>query len=60
MISKIIPNGAADKHGKLKPNDRIVSVGQGENGEMQDVVEMKLSDVVKLIRGQAGRWSGWA
>ena len=54
QISKIIPGGAADRHGKLQPEDRIVSVGQGEDGEMVDVVDMKLGDVVKLIRGDAG------
>ncbi|MBC8871528.1 MAG: carboxy terminal-processing peptidase [Planctomycetes bacterium] len=54
VVSKIIPGGAADKHGKLKPEDRIVSVGQDEEGEMVDVVDMKLSDVVQLIRGDAG------
>ena len=54
VVSKVIPGGAADKHGKLKPEDRIVSVGQGEVGEMSDVVDMKLSDVVKMIRGRAG------
>lgn len=56
-VSKVIPGGAADKHGKLKPEDRIVSVGQvgpGEAGEMVDIVDMKLNDVVKLIRGKAG------
>ncbi len=53
-VSKIIPGGAADEHGKLKPEDRIVSVGQGEEGEMVDVVDMKLGDVVQLIRGDAG------
>lgn len=54
VISKIIPGGAAEKSGKLKNEDRIVSVGQGEGGEMVDVVDMKLNDVVKLIRGKAG------
>ncbi len=53
-ITKIIPGGAADKHGKLKPEDNVVSVGQGANGEMVDVVDMKLNDVVQLIRGPAG------
>ncbi len=58
-VSKIIPGGAADKHGKknpeenLEPEDTIVSVGQGENGEMVDVVDMKLNDVVDMIRGKA-------
>ena len=54
VVSKIIPGGAADKSGDLKPEDRIVSVGQGEDGELTDVVDMKLGDVVKLIRGPAG------
>ncbi len=53
-ITKIIPGGAADRHGKLKPDDTVVSVGQGPNGEMVDVVDMKLNDVVQLIRGPAG------
>lgn len=53
-IKKVIPGGAADRHGKLKEDDQIVSVGQGEAGEMNDVVNMKLNDVVKQIRGEAG------
>lgn len=53
VVSKIIPGGAADKHGKLKATDRIVSVGQDDEGEMVDVRDMKLGDVVKLIRGKA-------
>jgi carboxyl-terminal processing protease len=53
-VSKIIPGGAADKQGKLKPEDRIVGVGEGEDGEIVDVVDMKLNDVVQLIRGRAG------
>ncbi len=54
QVKAIIPGGAADLHGKLKPDDSIVSVGQGEDGEMVDIVEMPLKDVVKLIRGKAG------
>jgi carboxyl-terminal processing protease len=54
VVSKVIPGGAADLNGKLKPQDRIVSVGQGDGGEMEDVVDMKLDDVVKRIRGKAG------
>jgi len=53
VVSKIIPGGAADKQGKLKPKDRIVSVGN-DKGEMVDVVDMKLNDVVDMIRGKAG------
>ena len=53
-VTKIIPGGAADKQGDLKPDDRIVSVGQNDEGEMVDVVDMKLQNVVKLIRGKSG------
>jgi carboxyl-terminal processing protease len=54
VVSKIIPGGAADKDGRLKPEDKVVGVGQGENGSIEDVVDMKLNDVVKLIRGNRG------
>jgi len=54
VVSKIIPGGAADKQGKLKPEDRIVSVSDKKTGEMVDVVDMKLNDVVDMIRGKAG------
>ncbi len=54
VVTKVIPGGAADKNGKLQPEDRIVSVAQGADGEMVDVVDMNLNDVVKMIRGKAG------
>jgi carboxyl-terminal processing protease len=54
VIDKLIPGGAAAKQGDLKVGDRVVSVGQGEESEMVDVAEMKLNDVVNLIRGRAG------
>ena len=43
----------ADKTKKLKPNDRIVAVGQGTN-EAVDVVQMPLNKVVDMIRGRKG------
>ena len=51
-IFSLVPNGPAEKSGKLKPGDRIVGVGQGENGPITDVVGWRLDDVVKLIRGK--------
>lgn len=54
VVTNIIPGGAAAKHGKLKEDDYIVSVGQGEAGEMVDTVEMPLKQVVSMIRGKAG------
>lgn len=54
IVTRVIPGGAAAKHGKLTTDDAIVSVGQGDDGEMVDIVEMPLTDVVDLIRGKAG------
>jgi len=54
VVKKIIPGGAADKQGDLKVEDKIVGVGQGGDGEIVDTVDMKLSDVVAMIRGKKG------
>jgi len=54
VVAKIIPGAAADQHGKLRREDRIVSVGQGRDGEMINVGGMKLADIVQLIRGRSG------
>ena len=53
QIISIIPGGPAAIDGKLKPNDRITGVAQGDDGEMIDVVGWRLDDVVDLIRGPA-------
>lgn len=53
-LTSIVPGGAADKDGRLKPGDRIVQVGQGDDGDLVDVIDMKLDDVVQQIRGTAG------
>src|SRR5439155_5300652 len=45
--------GPAMRSKKLKPNDRIIAVAQGD-GEPVDVVDTKLSKVVELIRGPKG------
>lgn len=53
-ILNIIPGGPAAIDGKLKANDRITAVGQGDEGEMVDVIGWQLDDVVQLIRGESG------
>ena len=50
-VVSVVPGGPAEKAGQLKPGDKIVSVGQGKKGSLEDVVGMRLDDVVKLIRG---------
>ena len=54
VVEKLIPGGPAEKDGRLKVKDKIVGVGQGASGNVEDVVNMKLSDVVAKIRGKAG------
>nr|MDT0253879.1 carboxy terminal-processing peptidase [Endozoicomonas sp.] len=50
-VVSVVAGGPAEKAGQLKPGDKIISVGQGKKGELEDVVGMRLDDVVKLIRG---------
>ncbi len=54
IVNELIDGGAAFIDGRLKPKDRVIGVGQGESGEIADVVDMSLNDVVKLIRGKRG------
>ena len=53
-VTRVIPAGPADKAGELKANDKIIGVGQGEDGEIVDVIGWRLDDVVDLIRGKKG------
>lgn len=53
-IREIVPGGPASKTGKVKPGDRIMAVGQGESGAMEDVVGWRIDDVVAKIRGAKG------
>ncbi|MEI9921699.1 MAG: carboxy terminal-processing peptidase [Bacteroidota bacterium] len=53
-IVKIIPGGPAEKSDKIHVNDLITGVGQGDKGEIVDVVGWRVDDVVKLIKGPKG------
>ena len=51
QVQRVIPGGPADLSKQIKADDKIIGVGQGENGEIIDVVGWRLDDVVDLIRG---------
>ena len=53
-VKNLIAGGPAEIDGRLKPNDRITAVGQGQEGEMVSVTGWRLDDVVQLIRGPGG------
>ena len=52
-VVDIIPGGPADIQGILKPKDKIIGVGQGDN-QIVDVIGWRIDDVVDLIRGEKG------
>ncbi len=53
-VAEIIKGGPADQGGELKAGDRIIAIAQGNEGEMKDVVGLRLDDVVDQIRGEKG------
>ena len=50
-VVRLVPGGPAARQGELKSADRIVAVGQGDAGELVDIVGWRLDEVVQLIRG---------
>lgn len=52
-IYQLIPGGPAANSNKVKVNDKIIGVAQGD-GESEDVVDMPLNKVVDKIRGAKG------
>ncbi len=53
-IVELIPGGPAYKQGDLEVGDYIIKVAQGEKGEPTDIVGMRLSDGIELIKGKKG------
>ncbi len=52
IVREVVPGGPADKSGMIHVGDRIVGVGQGTSGPLQDVVGWRIDDVVSKIRGK--------
>jgi len=53
VVNSIVPGGAAARQGSLNADDRIIAVSQGD-GPFESVIDMRLNDVVQLIRGKRG------
>jgi len=53
-IRDIVKGGPADKSKLLGRDDRIVAVGQGKDGEMVNILDWRIDDVVSKIRGKKG------
>jgi C-terminal peptidase prc len=52
-IRRLLPGGPAIKGKRIKENDRIVAVAQGEQPPV-DIVDLSLNKAVQLIRGPKG------
>lgn len=52
-IVSLVPGGPAAKDKRLKPNDKIEAIAQGD-GPWVEAVGMKLDRLVQLIRGEKG------
>lgn len=53
-IVEIIPGGPAANSKLLDPEDKIIAVAQGDDGEFVDIIGWRVTDAVKLIRGPKG------
>jgi len=53
VVQEIVPGMAADKDGRLQPEDKIIGIRK-DTGEKVDLIEKKLNDVVRYIRGPRG------
>lgn len=53
IVQEIIPGGSAGRQKALNPKDKIIAVTQ-DKGESVSIIDMDLSDVVKMIRGKKG------
>lgn len=54
VVEDVVPGGAAAADGRLMKGDTIVGVDRTNNGDLTDIVGLKLSRVVELIRGPKG------
>ena len=54
VIREIIAGGPVALSNKFKPGDKIIAVGQGTSGPMEDVIGWRIDDVVQKIKGKKG------
>ena len=54
MVEEVIEGGAAANDGRLKKGDKIIGVSFDASDNFVDVIEMKLTKVVDMIRGKKG------
>jgi carboxyl-terminal processing protease len=53
-IKTLTPGGPAYKTRSINPNDRIIAIAQGNDGQFQDITGWRLDNAIALIRGPKG------
>lgn len=53
-VVSVTKGSPADKSKEISANDKIISIAQGDDGEMEDVIGWRIDDVVSKIRGAKG------
>lgn len=53
-VVEVVPGGPAFKDKRLKKDDRIIGVAQGDEGKFEDIVGWYVDDAVKKIKGTKG------
>ena len=53
-IVSLVPGGPAEKSGLIEPEDKVISIRQGDEKSYEDVIGWRIDDVVDLIRGKSG------
>lgn len=51
-IKEILPGGPLDLSRQVKAGDKIISIGQGSDGEMEEIIGMRLTKAIGRIRGK--------
>ena len=52
IIVREVFKGSPAERAEIRAKDKIQGVGQGRDGKIEEVIDFKVTDVVKLIRGE--------
>ncbi|MDR2862900.1 MAG: carboxy terminal-processing peptidase [Puniceicoccales bacterium] len=53
-IKDILPGGPIEGTKRIRIGDRIIAIGQGEKGDLVDIVGLRINKIVNQLRGQSG------
>lgn len=54
VVKSLVAGGPAAKTKLITPEDRIIAISEGNDGDFKDVLGWRVNDVISLIRGKKG------